>query len=314
MPAIISLTDEHFPELRETLLRALNPRWTEADWQRLFLPPWRRPDERIGYGLTQAGKLVGVLGTLFSRRIVEGRPVNICNLHSWYVQEDYRALSLLLMRAVLGLKGHTLTDFTATSRANRISKRLGFVTLDHTARILPPLPRRVRFRSDLFLEPVTGDSRQQEVLEGLGEWQAYVDHSQTGTDHLLAHREQGSCYVAYSRVTSHRLPYCLIHVLSNPQFFAEHHAELRTWLLQATRSCYLAIYSRMLADIPVPISFSIRANEQLCRSDMPRAAIDHRYSELMLQPNSIFPSLVGRACTALKPWVPGFVKRAYKVA
>jgi hypothetical protein len=314
MPAILKITEDRFSELHDALLRELNPDLNEAAWKQMFLQPWPRDEEHVGYALTDGGQFVGILGTLFSKRTLAGKAAAFCNLHSWYVKEAYRAQSLLLMRPVLALKDHTLTDFTATSRANRISKRLGFLSLCRTARILPPLSGR-RSNDDLTLEQVTGTREQQALLEAAGDWQSFVDHRHLDCGHLLIRSPNAYCYLVYSRVTRHRLPYCLVHSLSNPQLFAEHHRPIRAHLLSATRGRYVAFNSSFLEGINIPLSFTVRSNEQLYRpAQVAVGQMDQLYSEMLLLNNSILPSLLGRACTALKPWLPAFVKRAYQLA
>ena len=135
MPEVRQLAPADFEEVYRTFLRSDDPRRT-ADTYRPMFASGVSLDGRVGYGLVDRGRLVGILGTIVSRRVWFGQPEVCCNLHSWSVLPEYRGYSLLLMRPVLGMVDWTLTDLSPTPNVLAISLRLGFRPLDGRLTIL----------------------------------------------------------------------------------------------------------------------------------------------------------------------------------
>lgn len=292
MPSLEKITAAHFPEIYAHLLRDWEPRLPEETWRRVFPPPWTTHQEYLGYVLLQNGQPVGMIGTLFGSREIDGVTRRFCNLHSWIVQPEYRGLSLLLLKPVLALTDHTLTDFTPTPRVAEISKRLGMQTLDDAAFILPPLPT-AGGRTRANIEELTEDAQLAEVPDAVAK--VYRDHSATPCRHMLVRSGDELCYLAFSIVERHRLPYCLLHEVSNPQLFRREHAAIRRQLLRLTRAAYVVSDSRLLAGHRPPWSLRVRATEKLFRSpDLQPHQISSLYSEMVLLEHTTLPGLRDR--------------------
>ena len=198
------------------VVAAMNPDMTADEWRVAFSDHGWHDEDHLGYVLIEDGRPVGVLGALFSRRIIGGSGKKFCDLHGWYVKPEPRAKSLLLMRPALALKDHTLTDFTASPDVIAISKRLGFATLDsHVWRF-----RSCRISGGVNF--VTSMVRRRDcggfdIRSGHG--QARRRSSGTGLRASRLYGRQESCVVIFSRMAAAKPAHCEIHHISNPSLF-----------------------------------------------------------------------------------------------
>lgn len=266
-----------FPEVYERLLRRFSPRVPRELFERAFVPRGWHDDDHYGYVLCSGGQPVGVLGTLFSRRQVDGRELQFCNLHNWYVEPDHRANSLLLMRQVLALRDCILTDLSPSGEVVAISTRLGFTRLDRSILLLPPLPWRGGAAAEI-IDLQQHPERAAELLTP-AEQQIYRDHQAIDCSHHIVLSDEGRCYLVSSRQASRWLPHALIHHVSQPQIFARHHGAIRARL---HAGYYLAVCRDHLAGATIPYSFRTDSNHRLVRGECPAAAVDTLYSEFAL--------------------------------
>jgi hypothetical protein len=277
---VIKLTAGMFPEMHAELLRDMNPRMTADEWRIAFSDRGWHDEDHFGYLLVEGGCPVGVLGALFSKRTVGGREMRFCNLHTWYVKQEHRAKSLLLMRPALALKEHTLTDFTASPDVIVMFKRLGFATLDSHVWVLPKLPHiqggRLRFAqwsedaevADPVFDPVSA--------------RLISDHRGLDCGHLAFTDGKESCVVIFSRFTAVKPAHCEIHHISNPSLFRRHHREARSRLLEQTGTRHVVVESRHLPG-GAPFAFKLRILEKLYRSaGVPAVSVDNLYTEIVL--------------------------------
>jgi len=66
----------------------------------------------IGYVIIdRTEKIVGFMGTIFSKKIINGSEYNYCNIHSWIVNDQHRINSFFLLTPLFE-KDITLTAFT----------------------------------------------------------------------------------------------------------------------------------------------------------------------------------------------------------
>jgi hypothetical protein len=305
VPSLAPLTPAMFPELYEALLRDWNPALGEAVWQRAFDPATVGPEGHCGYVLTDGGRIVGVLGMIFSERRIGGRTAPLCNLHSWRVKPAYRARSLALLRPALALEDHTLTDLTPTDAVVAIEKRLGFRTLDRLATVLLPLPRRGR-STGAVVEELTGAAERHRGVLDPAHLRIYQDHQGIDCGHTLVRSGDRSCYLVHSRVGRHWLPHCAVHYVSDPQVFAQEHAVIRRHLARRTGRHVVAVDTRLLDGVHVPGALRVRTTEKLYRSpDLEPDQVDSLYSELALYKHPTLPSLRTQLRRALRDRPPG---------
>jgi len=279
LPSLVKLTPTLFPEVHEHLLRKLDPNMPVTRWQATLDGRWHQ-DDCVGYALIEQGRPVGMLGMLFSEREIGGRTARFCNLHSWYVEPEHRASSLLLMRPALAAREHTLTDLSPSRRVVEISRRLGFETLEQTITMLPWLPWQGGDAAEV-LELAPDDPRAARLLSP-ADLRVFRDHQGIDCRHWLVLDRGEYCYLVSSRLRHPRFGYSYLHHVSRPRLLARHHAAVRTRMLQGGLRC-VAVCTRLLDGVRVPFSLTTRTNEKLFRpAGVPAAQVDTLYSELVL--------------------------------
>jgi hypothetical protein len=93
-----------------------------------------------GFLLRAQGRLVGILGAIYSRQSVAGSSLDFCNLTSLVVDPAYRAHLMDLLSACLSQKNLCFTDFTPTPAVAKILRLLRFTALHSSEYLVPHLP------------------------------------------------------------------------------------------------------------------------------------------------------------------------------
>jgi hypothetical protein len=146
-----------------------------------FLRVWGGTEDYCGYVLEDGPAVVGFLGLLFTKQKIAGKLVDFCELHSWYVKDQYRKESLRLFLPVLGLKGVTLVNHTPTRDVYDLSIKFGFQDLEKEFLFVFPFPSRELWaaRVELVSEP----GRIAALLGGEAR-QVFDDHVQLDCRHF----------------------------------------------------------------------------------------------------------------------------------
>jgi hypothetical protein len=306
MVSVHTITNSMFPEIYAMFLREDDPCSSEDHWKNLFEYPGH-DDDSFGYALVDVtkhgAKIVGMLGTFFSERTIGGRTTRFCNLHSWMVEPAYRGHSLRLMKKVLGLKDCTLTDFTPTQDVCAISRRLGFRELDSTLKLLPPLTAGFHRPANDEVELVTDLPTIASELNAVDQ-KICREHQRDPCKHLLVRHRDDYCYIVYTTVERHWIPYSYMHYVSNKRLFAELSGPIRAALTRNSKARYVAIDARVCSGIKVPWSVNIPAKtRQLYKShDVAPEEIDSLYSELCWLNITTYPHLSNSLRSLVPPW------------
>jgi hypothetical protein len=293
MPEVLPIRREMFPELRDGILRELNPNLPAELWERAF--SMGDLDQPSGYALTDGSTIVGLLGMIFSRRWIEGREERFCNLHSWYVRPEFRPHSLTLLRPLADMREVTITDLSASGTVQAISQRFGFSELDRMAIVMPRLVWSERTTECEIIDLDDATSGAGSPLNG-AERAIQRDHSRLDCLQVLVRDLDGYCYIVCSRVRHGILPAILatslVHFVSDSERFVRHHAAIRAHLTKRTGSQCVVVDSRLLAGVRVPASLRVPAIRKLFRSTRVRAEqVDGLYSEQVCFKLSTLPRL-----------------------
>jgi len=306
MPEVLPIRREMFGELRDGVLRELNPNMSPELWERAF--ELGDPDEPRGYALAEGGSIVGLLGMIFSRRQIGGQEERFCNLHSWYVRPEHRVRSLALLRPLAAMRDVTITDLSATSEVRAISQRLGFVELDRSAIVLPPLAWGRDIERCEIIDLSDPECSDTSILSSV-ERAIHRDHARMDCCQLLVCDSGGYCYIVYSRITHGVLAgiiaTTLVHHLSDPARFARYHGTIRAHLMQRSRSQSVVVDARLLAGANVPGSLRMPAVPKIFRSQRVKPEqIDGLYSEQVCFKLSTLPTLRSLIAAARARWSP----------
>ena len=122
-----------------------NPRLSKNDWQQLFVDHWRSNEGYFGYVLEDKERIVGFLGLMFSRRVINVKEEKFCNRHKPLWRKDLRRAAPGRHRFCQALIFHfglcpritgSDTRFTFTTKQRIDFSLLGFVFVQrHIRRI-----------------------------------------------------------------------------------------------------------------------------------------------------------------------------------
>ncbi len=279
MPDVRPLREDDLPQAHAAFLAAPGSPWSIGDYRPMFAPA-PGGDAACGYGLFDNERLVGMLGTLLSRRTIDGRPVEVCNLHSWFVQPEYRGYSLALMRPVLRDKNRVLTDFSPSPAVCEISQRLGFQRLDGRLTLLFRPWRRAAASSSL-LEIMTDRAGIDARWRGDDPTVRAALHDPT-LQPLLAVDGDGDCLVLARKVDLNCPPHCHAHHVSDPARFTRWSVPIRHALLDLCGGSFVALERRRLgnAKLPCRLTLPVSSRQLVRTSHVDPPEVDTLRSEL----------------------------------
>jgi len=253
------------------------------EWRTLFEHRWDRDRSPVGYALVDGNEIVGFIGTIRSKRIINGVVEAFCNLTTWYVLPQYRGSGLLLLLQAIKHGDGTITNLTPTVDVEQICVRLGFRVLEERKVALLPL---LNARS-LAARGTVRVVRDREKLRGLlGERdrQVFDDHKDYACSHFVVVAETGYAYLVTKRRTKRHVPFSDVLYCSDIQVFMKHVERVKLAILRQDRTAALMIDRRFLHGHR-PLGFNV-ARRTLFRSrELTAGDIDNLYSELVFLRN-----------------------------
>ncbi|MEM7294957.1 MAG: GNAT family N-acetyltransferase [Pseudomonadota bacterium] len=279
-----------FAKLYDAFLWDDDPLSGEAEWRDVFDYQWETEEGHCGYALLDGETLVGMIGMVFSDRVIEGVTHKFCNLHTWWVREDYRGHSVSMLRPIVQLKGYNITHFTPCDRVRAVTEKLGFKQLNSQLRILLPLGKPKT-------EPVacTINDDVESFIDHLdpSDRKIALDHKPYRSGHLLVNNSNAQCYVLYTEVIRHRLPYIHIHYASDYNVFVKYEPQIRTHLLQDSKAKFVAIDERRVGNHKFPRSFRFwaPAHAMFKSNGVDASQVDHLYSDVVFLSLTTLPHM-----------------------
>jgi len=233
---ICEVHDDLAPTVHEFLRqrREFSP---SARWDRLFNYPWKNPDFPYGYALVDGQRQIqGFLGTIYTRRAINGKSFLSCNLSCWIVDEGYRAslgktgkgVGRRMLDPVLGQKDVIATALSANALSTKSFLSAGFKSLDSQQMIIPVIPG---FRGFGATRKVEISFKTCEIGRRLNEQEREIwnNHRCLPCKHFLMDSPETVeyCYGIATTVPIQRAAMFGERVfnlcyLSNPEFFARH--------------------------------------------------------------------------------------------
>lgn len=160
---------------------------------RMFWPPWGLDEGYAGYVLEDEdrGELVGVIGLLFTERDISNTKHKFCELHTWYVKEEYRHESMKLFMSAVSTRNATMVNYTPTQAVYDLCKKFGFDDLEETLLVFLPIPTWKSLGKGIKVE-----SRKPEIVQQLNEEdkQIFLDHDSIDCRHFLVRRNEATDY------------------------------------------------------------------------------------------------------------------------
>ena len=116
---------------------------------KLFTYDWMPDRPNLGFVLTHGGRLIGVVGMIYSNRRIQGRSHRMCNLSTLCLHPDYQGrkrrtagggplYSHLLAKVALAAADLTFTAFSASRAAGRLVESFGFERINNRKLVFRP--------------------------------------------------------------------------------------------------------------------------------------------------------------------------------
>ena len=256
-----------------------NSRLSKDDWRQLFVDHWQSNEGYVGYVLEDRERIVGFLGLMFSRRILNGQQEKFCNLTSWVVDEGFRNQSLLLILPVLKLTDYTLTIHTASKETYAVARKLGFIDLESHFRVILSLPSINILFTSCQIE--INKKHLKEILEGES-LQAYKAHLPFRCFHVYVRSSLGNCYLIGARVFRKNLPFAQIYHVSDPKVFAKFAHRIASVVGLRIKAFAMLVDERFLEGNSILQSFTCSlSNPRVYKSNsLGKRDLDLLYTEL----------------------------------
>lgn len=274
-----AMFEEIYPLLKEFDASGL----PKKIWENTFKYNWSKEEDYCGYALFHGDKVVGFLGLIFSQRTINNKLEKFCNLHTWYVQEDFRDYSLSLLMPALRLKDYTFTDLSASDGVFFIAKKLGFQVLDSRIVVVFPLPYFTKSAKKNDFKITQDKAFIDEHIRG-EDRKIFADNNIYSCCHLLLHSGQNYCYIIYTIHEDQAIRYAHIQYLSNRELFGQYSREIYKTIARLKSCKLVAVDQRQVENLKIPLSLTlpIHVPRLYKSSSLAPEAIDNLYSETVL--------------------------------
>jgi len=216
-----------------------NTRLSKGDWRQLFQNHWAIEEFSPGIVLEIGDKIVGYIGTIYSRQMVAGKPQLFCNLTTWIVLDEYRSYSIMMIFSLVRNKNLVLTSFSSNNVTYEVYKKLGFKDGNQSKRIVYPFPFSFFQSSDYKIitdEQVINDniSQDDKII--------FNDHHRFGNAYvLIKSKDEGCLLMGVSRDKLLR-----VYFVSNKTFFQRHLKYFRHKLMSQFQAKRMQIDEQLL--------------------------------------------------------------------
>lgn len=266
---------EDFEKVYPLLQEMNNTRLSKDDWFKLFKNHWNIEEFSPGMVLEMDKKMVGYIGTVYSKQMIADQPQLFCNLSSWIVQEEYRSYSIMMILPLVRNKNVILTSFSSNKVTYEVYKKLGFKDGNSSKRIVYPLPslrsKNYQLVTDIEQIRTTINDDAQAVFN---------DHRSFGNACILITFGNEQCLL----MGVNRNKHLNIYYASNRPFMKKHLSGFRGKLMSLFKVKKMIINENLLAGGKVFLSrkvswgnpYQYKTSKKYCLDPMPV------YSEIFL--------------------------------
>jgi len=274
-PKVRKAEIEDFEKVYPLLQEMNNTRLRKDDWFKLFQNHWNIQEFSPGIVLETDEKIVGYIGTIYSKQMLAGQPQLFCNLTTWTVQNEYRSHSIMMILSMVRNKNLVLTSFSSNTVTYEIYKKLGFKDGNKRKRIVYPFPsirsKNYQLITDINVIQTKINDDSQSVFN---------DHSLFGNAYILILSENEQCLL----MGVNRNKKLNIYYASNKHFLQQHVSGFRSKLMSLFNVNKMLINEDLLAGHKVFLSrkvswghpYQYKTSNRNCVDPMPV------YSEVFL--------------------------------
>jgi len=245
-------------------------------WRNLLDYPWRPADAPRGCVAVDGERIVGFLGLVHAERTIGDELHRTCNICAWYLLKDYRGegIGRRIRDASIADSSLTYTILTATQATGQAFGAAGFGVLDGERLIM-----RRGSGGDI---DALDDPREIAPLLAERERKILLDHAPYNLRHYLFRSREGACYLILQvKRKGDDIDYHEVLYAGDGAFLAAHAQAIANRLLVSDRALF-AFDSRF---VPEGFRFErepMRLPRWYRSAKVPRSAIDHLYSEIVL--------------------------------
>lgn len=288
IPTVEKARGEDFEKTYPLLRNFNNPKILRVQWKRLFTDNWNFQKDYCGYKLVHEKEIVGFIAYVLSKKLINEKWENFCNISSWTVKPEYRSSSIDLLYPILELKDYSIISYTPSPGAYEIETKLfNLKILDSHEVIIPALPRLSAPMEMKFKMTTLEANRNNERLLSLlpdYERQIFRDHEKFKCHHMLITSSKGVLYMIFKRIFKRNLPFVKLYYVNNLRLFLSHLEGICFRVPLALKTVGIVVDSRFLQDRN--ISCKKTKNffmPMLYRSDnLQPQDVDYLYSEFFL--------------------------------
>ena len=224
-------------------------------WRPLCTTNWLADNPTRGFVLTDGGRIVGHVGTIYVQREINGKTGIVCNYSGFYIAPAYRGrgLAKTLVAATMRDERITYTTLTPAPVTQRVVEALGFAILDRHVLLFPPGLNA----ETLWQSRVDIDVNDQTVRASLGqaERRIYDDHAPYDCLHMTARDAGGTAYLVVKRrlrrvAWSAGIPFSQILYCSAPDVLARSLERIKLAIMWQQKTFGIATNERLFPKAP----------------------------------------------------------------
>ena len=222
-------------------------------WLPLCTTNWLADYPR-GFVLTDGGRIVGHVGTIYVQREINGKTGIVCNHSGFYVAPAYRGrgLGATLSAAAAGDKRITYTSLTPAPVTQRVLEAMGFAILERHVLLFPPgLNAETLWQSRVDIDV---NDRTVRASLGQAERRIYDDHASYDCLHMTARDAGGTAYMVVKRrlrrLRSAPIPLSQILYCSAPDVLARNLERIKLAIMWQQKTFGIAMNERLFPKAP----------------------------------------------------------------
>ena len=279
-PSVEPIKDEELLDFCRFLTENLSQQRSPEDWAEAFKQDWGLEKPNNGFMIRVYGQIVGGIGTIYSQRLINGKPEKFCNITSWCVLDQYRSQSMRLAIAVTSQPGFNFTDLTPTEVVSKTLQFLNFKPMNERQAVFPNFPWP--FSRLAGVRVVLDADEIGQVLSPVDR-KVYMDHRHLPwLNHLAVGRPGAYCHVVYKKTQLKGVAGAFVLATSDPQLFLGHRFALGSHLLLRRALFFTRIESRLLPRVPRPCIEQSGYRNKVFKSDtLSEADISNLYTEIV---------------------------------
>jgi acetoacetyl-CoA synthetase len=264
----------------------------KSRWEPVFEYRWKLPEFPYGYAIVDGETIAGFLGTLYSRRVVDGESVIFCNMSSWIMGAEYRAMKIgsKLLSPILQAEKLLITNLTPSAAHRKSYEKIGFQVLEEEQISIPVVPRLGANGNGRRIGNRLVTFDKQEIRNRLrgDDLKIFEDHENLPCVHLLVEDAKSGryCYGVATTSVVHKLKFIgarllnLCH-LSDPDLFAQNMKLVKKYLWVSGRFVFVRYDSRLLRKRLSRVEFKNRGLRLYRSNGIAAPRVDNIYSELI---------------------------------